>query len=275
MIQDRYPHCTWTHVYTDGSSENAVRNGGSGVYIRRPNGTTTSLSVPAGDLSSNYRAELHALITAAEHAAGEDRSRQNIVLLTDSLSALQSLLSGPTDLPTRQLDNCLSTLSQHNKVVLQWIPAHVGIAGNEEADRLAKGGARLPQPHNSTSYKEAKTLLQRKKKENWKKRNGDYNPQEDPINKLDRRSQTTIFRLRTGHCGLKKHLKRLGLADDAHCECGSEEQTPEHILQNCPHLETIRQKFWQEETSVGAKLWGPADELRKTADFLAATGLRI
>ncbi|XP_070180097.1 uncharacterized protein [Littorina saxatilis] len=134
MIQDRYPHCTWTHVYTDGSSENAVRNGGSGVYIRRPNGTTTSLSVPAGDLSSNYRAELHALITAAEHAAGEDRSRQNIVLLTDSLSALQSLLSGPTDLPTRQLDNCLSTLSQHNKVVLQWIPAHVGIAGNEEAD---------------------------------------------------------------------------------------------------------------------------------------------
>ncbi|KAK7096448.1 hypothetical protein V1264_005748 [Littorina saxatilis] len=166
-------------------------------------------------------------------------------------------------------------VSQHNKVVLQWIPAHVGIAGNEEADRLAKGGARLPQPHNSTSYKEAKTLLQRKKKENWKKRNGDYNPQEDPINKLDRRSQTTIFRLRTGHCGLKKHLKRLGLADDAHCECGSEEQTPEHILQNCPHLETIRQKFWQEETSVGAKLWGPADELRKTADFLAATGLRI
>ncbi|KAK7101444.1 hypothetical protein V1264_019826 [Littorina saxatilis] len=275
MIQDRYPHCTWTHVYTDGSSENAVRNGGSGVYIRRPNGTTTSLSVPAGDLSSNYRAELHALITAAEHAAGEDRSRQNIVLLTDSLSALQSLLSGPTDLPTRQLDNCLSTLSQHNKVVLHWIPAHVGIADNEEADRLAKGGARLPQPHNSTSYKEAKTLLQRKKKENWKKRNGDYNPQEDPINKLDRRSQTTIFRLRTGHCGLKKHLKRLGLADDAHCECGSEEQTPEHILQNCPHLETIRQKFWQEETSVGAKLWGPADELRKTADFLAATGLRI
>ncbi|KAK7114431.1 hypothetical protein V1264_000492 [Littorina saxatilis] len=51
--------------------------------------------------------------------------------------------------------------------------------------------------------------------------------------------------------------------------------TPEHILQNCPHLETIRQKFWQEETSVGAKLWGSADELRKTADFLAATGLRI
>jgi ribonuclease HI len=275
MIQERYPHRTWTHVYTDGSAENAVRNGGSGVYIRHPNGTTTALSIPVGDLSSNYRAELHALIAAVQHLTEEGCSQQYLVLLTDSLSALQSLMSGPTDLPTRQLHICLTTLSQHNKVALQWIPAHVGIAGNEEADRLAKRGAGLPQPHNSTSYKEAKTLLNRKKKSEWKDRNKGYKPQEDPINELDRRSQTTIFRLRTGHCGLRKHLKRLGLADDAHCECGSDEQTPEHILQTCPHLETVRQEYWQEETSVGTKLWGSADDLRKTAGFLATTGLRI
>ena len=81
--------------------------------------------------------------------------------------------------------------------------------------------------------------------------------------------------LRTGHCGLRKHLKRLGLADSAHCECGSEEQTPEHILQTCPHLETVRQQFWPEDTEVGTKLWGQAAELQRTADFLAATGLRI
>ena len=106
-------------------------------------------------------------------------------------------------------------------------------------------------------------------------RNNGYDSQKDQINTLDRRTQTTIFRLRTGHCGLRKHLKRLGLADSAHCECGSEEQTPEHILQTCPHLETVRQQFWPEDTEVGTKLWGQAAELQRTADFLAATGLRI
>ncbi len=92
---------------------------------------------------------------------------------------------------------------------------------------------------------------------------------------LDRKSQTAIFRLRTGHCGLRKHLKRMGLEDTAKCECGAEEQTPEHILQYCPHQETIRQNFWPSETSLGSKLWGPADELKRTAEFLEATGLRI
>ena len=154
------------------------------------------------------------------------------------------------------------------------MPAHTGIAGNETADWLAKAAAKLPQPH-FTTYKEVKTLLKQKQKSAWRLKNNGYDPQKDQINTLDRRTQTTIFCLRTGHCGLRKHLKRLGLADSAHCECGSEEQTPEHILQTCPHLETVCQQFWPEDTEVGTKLCGQAAELQRMADFLAATGLRI
>ena len=149
------------------------------------------------------------------------------------------------------------------------------IAGNEIADKLAKAAAKLPQPHLSTSYKEAQTLLKPKQISAWTPRNNGNEPQKDQINTLDRRTQTTIFRLRTGHCGLRKRLKRLGLADSVHCECGSEEQTPEHILQTCPHLETVRQQFWPEDTEVGNKLWGQAAELQRMADFLAAICLRI
>ena len=29
-----------------------------------------------------------------------------------------------------------------------------------------------------------------------------------------------------------------------------------HILQTCPHLQTVRQQFWPEDTEVGTKLWG-------------------
>ena len=35
-IDKHYPAATWTHIYTDGSAENATRNGGCGAYIKRP-----------------------------------------------------------------------------------------------------------------------------------------------------------------------------------------------------------------------------------------------
>nr|KAG5701253.1 hypothetical protein BaRGS_020615 [Batillaria attramentaria] len=44
------------------------------------------------------------------------------------------------------------------KVAVQWIPAHCGLTGNEEADRLAKSGSRKEQPQQAVSYTEAKTL---------------------------------------------------------------------------------------------------------------------
>ena len=58
LIADRFPHTAWTHVYTDGSAEEGMKNGGSGVYIRYSDGNTTSLSVPGGLQCSNYRAQI-------------------------------------------------------------------------------------------------------------------------------------------------------------------------------------------------------------------------
>ena len=48
MMQDHYLKSIWTHVFIEDFAENAVRNGGSGVYICRSDGTTSSLSIPAG-----------------------------------------------------------------------------------------------------------------------------------------------------------------------------------------------------------------------------------
>ena len=84
---------------------------------------------------------------------------------------------------------------------------------------------RQRQQQNSIPYKEVKTLLKQKQKSVWRLRNNGYEPQNDQTNTLHKRTQTTIFCLGTGHWGLGKHLKRLGLADSAHCGCGSDEQT--------------------------------------------------
>ena len=116
MMLDRYPKSTWTHVFTDGSSQNTVRNGGSGAYISRSGGTTSSLFIRTVDLSSTYRAEVHAQKAAIEHLIEEDCNQQNIVLLSDSLSVLQFLTNGPTVLPIQQLHNGLCTLSNNNSM---------------------------------------------------------------------------------------------------------------------------------------------------------------
>ena len=55
-------------------------------------------------------------------------------------------MTAPMDLPNQQLHYSLSTMSNNNNVVLQWVPAHVGIAENKTVDRLAKAAAELPQP---------------------------------------------------------------------------------------------------------------------------------
>ena len=56
------------------------------------------------------------------------------------ISALQALMSDEPDTMQKKLTENINTLAQTTYVVLQWIPAHTGIRGNELADQLAKEG---------------------------------------------------------------------------------------------------------------------------------------
>ena len=48
MLEEKYPQADWTHIYTDGSAEDAVRDGGSGVFVRTPTGQTVRHSNATG-----------------------------------------------------------------------------------------------------------------------------------------------------------------------------------------------------------------------------------
>ena len=221
---------------------------------------------------SNFKAEVSALQTAVTHI--KTAQPENSVVLTDSKAALQSLSSDSPDRDIQRLLQDLHSLPSKCKLTFQWIPAHCGIAGNEEADKLAKSGSEKAQPNPPTTYKEAKTLLKNKRKSEWRRTTGNYNPKHDPINNLKRSDQTAIFRLRTGHCGLRSHLKRIGVSPSALCDCGAE-QTVHHLLQECPNLEAQRRRSWAQEVPTSKKLFGTADDLRCTVQFLAACGVRV
>ena len=272
MLNEKYPSDVWTHIYTDGSADDAVKNGGSGVFIKTTDGQKHTFSNATGKRCSNFKAETLALQTAISHIITTQPEKS--VILSDSKAALQSLSSDSPDRDVQKIKEDLHSIPPRCTVVLQWIPAHCGISGNEEADQLAKNGSKMIQPNSTTTYREAKTLLKNKRKTEWRRSTDNYNPKQDPINNLKRNDQTAIFRLRTGHCSLRSHLKRIGVSPSALCDCGAE-QTVHHILQDCPKLEAQRRRSWAQEVPTSTKLYGTANDLRCTVQVLAACRVRV
>ena len=137
-------------MWTDGSADGGVRNGGAGAYIEWPDGTTTELRSPAGRLCSSFRAELTALLSALQHLLDHPAHTQlPVIICTDSQSALAALREDPMGQKTplgASVWGALAPLAgPARRVHLQWVPSHCGVDGNERADAVAKEAAALEQ----------------------------------------------------------------------------------------------------------------------------------
>ena len=167
-------------------------------------------------------------------------------------------------------------LDKYKEAVIQWIPSHCGLEGNERADQIAKQGVDQEQPQSNTSYQEIKTILNKEMNDKWNSQHPGAN-KKDSINKLSREGQVKIFRLRTGHCRLRSHLyKKFKIGDTSLCNCNTQKDvTPDHILQDCPLFDEIRQEMWPENTTLQQKLYGNLEDLGRTIQFVRRTGLCI
>ena len=159
--------------------------------------------------------------------------------------------------------------------MLQWIPSHCNIPGNETADNLAKEATQCAQPDSQTSYSEARTAIKTSQHLKWLQKHPRHNPN-DPYHSLTRWEQVIIFRLRTGHNRLNYHLyTRFHIGESDQCLCRTGSQTAVHFLQSCPITEALRREIWPENTPISQKLYGTLADLRNTVSFTKRTGQPI
>ena len=112
-------------------------NCGAVSLIYLPNGQILKAT---GKYCTNYDAEVKGLEQRAQAVIYlTDTNSEDVVCVTDSRSILDSLAGHGEHNIRRKLHNIL----EHRRVILQWIPAHCGIKGNEHANRLAKQGANI------------------------------------------------------------------------------------------------------------------------------------
>jgi len=130
---------------------------------------TSAIRLPGA--TSIFIAELHAILLALD--AVRRSKDKHFILLSDSYSSLTALGGSHVDQDTiYKYLKTYSTLTNGSKtVILCWIPGHVGIPGNETADKVAKGALSLPVTPLKISVKNflprAKLLMRREWQEMW------------------------------------------------------------------------------------------------------------
>ena len=148
------------------------------------------------------------------------------------------------------------------------------MAGNAEEEEVSQT-LEVTMPGSGPTGCVLKLLSIIKKKAIFHGKTGGYNPNQDALHQLARHQQTIIFRLRTDHCRLNSHLKRIGVKTSDQCPCGEDDHTPEHYLRSCSLYHQARQQIWPKCVSLKTKLWGSAEDLFLTSKYASLTGERI
>lgn len=153
--------------------------------------------------SSSVTAELAAIDVALKYVQ-EGLPTSKVVILTDSRGAFSRLTGKEANSPIlcSIIESADKIISRGVFLAAQWIPSHVGIAGNEEADRLASSCNHddCDCPQISSMIDNARLLICRhllKQHPDQRVANGSFPPHVRGRG-LPRRSRALLYKLRVG-----------------------------------------------------------------------------
>ena len=204
-----------------------------------------------------FSAEAVALINAFKIIKVSKISK--FVIFSDSLSCLQSIKNEDitNSFILEILEAYTECAAQGKEIILCWIPSHIGIDGNEEADRHAKEATLQDIRPMKVPYKdyipEAKAYIKDRWQRTWNGVTDILTIITPTIGKrqantsLSRREEIVVYRIRIGHTRLT-HSYLMSKEDPPECVHCNVQLSITHILLECPSLTTIREKYITGET---------------------------
>ena len=177
------------------------------------------------------------------------------IIYTDSKSVLLALQNRDTSSPLiTKLLNKLNTLSKNNNIIFTWIQSHIGIQGNEKADKAAKKALQIDMCKSKIPYTDLKPTIKKFISDKWQK--SWDNQTQNKLHEIQeaigewptgyrsiRREEVILARLRIGHTHIT-HSHLLKGEDTPVCPSCKVQLTTKHIL-NCNNLKHIRTKYYQ------------------------------
>lgn len=267
-------------IFTDGSKiDNRT---GYGIF-----NSNFQLSCRLPNEFSIFSAELQAIKEAITEGITRYEGH-NLVIFTDSLSAEFAIKDIYSANPIVQQIHQISSSYSSSKIHIYWIPSHMGIFGNEEADKLAKKSLEenpinIPVPH--YDIRNSAKLQYFERWQNFWTENGKntstntsrqmliIHPTTKPwliINFENRTTSNRISRLRIGASHLT-HDHYLNHEKTDRCPSCNDKNSIRHILEICPAYDNVRQ---QKNITVNS-LCGNQEEIDKVILFLKDPNVNI
>lgn len=230
----------YTHhhiIYTDGS----VKDDETGCGIHSPD---QNKAIKLNKMCTIFSAESKALLIAARDIA---KTNQPNIIFTDSAGCLEALNKGDTHHPW--LEEVQKTTLNKN-ITFCWVPSHVGIKGNEQADKLAETGRQsqitiktVPANDAINWYRTRSAWAHDYK---WRRKDTSFLRQSKPTtlpwkDRKEVKEQRILTRVRIGHTWIS-HGYILHKETPPRCKHCDDPLTIDHLLRVCPEYETSRTK---------------------------------
>ena len=245
-IQEKYEN--YMRIFTDGS--------------KYEESTTAAVWIPENNHQDSWKieeatisimgAEFFAITKAAEWVVlnGEFLEKKEVVMLTDSLSTLETLehwRNTKYQTAVNRMIGLAELLKDRDfNLTLQWIPSHVGVDGNEKADQLAKEAhLKNTTTHCPLSPEDVKRKVRAAQEKAWQLKYettiqdlhiGTIKPKVGHwpwASHTIRAAETALARLRISHVELNDYLHRFGQAESPLCQTCRSPETVDHYLIHC------------------------------------------